>query len=322
MDFRATFSKNPLVLAPMAGVTDYVYRNIVKQHNCGLMYTEMVSLKGLIYDNKKTKKILDFTDQQRPIVAQVFGSKLSDFERGIPIVESSKVDAIDINMGCPTPKIVKNGDGAALLKDIYLAEKILLTTIRSTKCPVTIKIRLGWDESNIVAKDFVKMAENAGAAAVAIHGRTREQFYSGSANWDRIAEAKADTSIPILANGDVFKPEDVVKIMEYTGCEGVMIGRGAMGNPWIFSNSLNLLEKGHYKQPSPPEIIEQAIVHLQKQVDYFGETLGVKMMRKHIAWYLKGLSGSAKVKREIHSTDKLKCALEILEKHKKQLENS
>ncbi|WP_350343765.1 tRNA dihydrouridine synthase DusB [Proteinivorax tanatarense] len=318
MNYSKQLKKNPLVLAPMAGVTDYVYRGIVKEHNCGIMYTEMVSLKGLIHKNSKTKRILDFNEEQRPIVAQVFGSNISDFKEGIPIVEQWGIDGIDINMGCPTPKIVKNGDGAALLKNLDLAEKLLSTAIKFSRSPVSIKIRLGWDSDNLVVKDFVKMAENAGAATVAIHGRTREQFYSGKADWDQIAEVKSQSSLPIIANGDVFFPEDAEKILKYTGCEGVMIGRGAMGNPWIFSNTMDLLTNKCYTPPSKLEIINQAIGHLRKQVEYFGETLGVKVMRKHLAWYLKGMKNSSDVKMKIHRTENVKEVIKILEKYKKE----
>lgn len=299
-------NENPLVLAPMAGVTDKTFREIVRSYNCGLLYTEMVSTKGLIYGGEKTAELIDITEDQHPVNVQVFGNNPSEFGKIVETIQKKGADFIDINMGCPAPKITKNCEGAALLKDFKNAKAIVTEVVKNASIPVTLKIRKGWDESSIVAIEYAQMAESEGISAIAVHGRTREQFYSGIADWDIIKDIKAKVKIPVIGNGDVFSPEDAKKLLEYTKCDGVMIGRGAMGNPWLFRRSYKLLKNNYLEpEPTPDQKIDLAIYHLKEHIKYKGEYLGLRQMRKHLAWYLKGLPNATNVRDAINTIESM-----------------
>ncbi len=284
-------------LAPMAGITDKVFRMLCREQGCGMAYTEMVSAKGLFYGSEKTEDLLETYPDEHPVGAQIFGSDPDIMARMAERVSGLDVDIIDINMGCPTPKIVNNGDGSALLKNPKLAGEIIRRVVKASSKPVTVKIRKGWDGSSVNAVEIALIAQEAGAAAVTVHGRTREQFYSGEADWDIIGEVKARLSIPVIGNGDVFSAEAAAELIRQTGCDGVMIGRGALGNPWIFRDVVSYLQKGIVGfPPSPSKKISMALRHLRMLCDYKGERVAVNEMRKHIAWYLKGLRDSGRIK--------------------------
>ena len=284
----------PVALAPMAGVTDLPYRVICSELGCGFTISEMVSAKGLLFKNKKTKKMLEIAPEERPTAIQLFGSNPNELAEAAKIVEASGADIIDFNMGCPVPKIVNNGDGSALMKNEKLAGEVLKALVSSVKIPVTVKFRAGWSAENLNAVNIAKIAEASGVAAVAVHGRTREQFYSGSANWDIIRKVKENVNIPVFGNGDILSAVDVKKIMEKTNCDGVMIGRGADGNPWIFAEiKANLLGLA-YKPPSLDEKFELMIRHLKMLIEFKGEVIACKEMRRHVNTYVKGLPYAAK----------------------------
>lgn len=293
-------SCTPLFLAPMAGITDRPFRMICKEMGADVLITEMVSTRGLFYDDQKTRKLLEIGDEEHPIGVQLFGNDPEFFSHAAKKIRDFNFDFININMGCPTPKIVKNGDGCALMKVPDLAARIIEYTVRASENPVSIKIRKGWDESSVNAVEFARMAEKSGASQVFVHGRTRESFYSGKADWDIIRRVKEAVGIPVIGNGDVFSPQDAKAMLEKTGCDGVMIGRGALGNPWIFREVKYFLKTG--RQLPPPEMeekLETILLHMDRAIDFYGERLGVLEMRKHIGWYLKGLPNSAAVKRAI-----------------------
>lgn len=293
---------NPVISAPMAGVTDRAFRILAKEAGCGLVYTEMVSDQALIYGNSKTDIILNVTGEQGPLSVQIFGSNPGYMEKAAVMVAERKPQLIDINMGCPTPKIVKNGEGSALMRNPRLAIDIVQGVIGAVKIPVTVKIRMGWDEEHINVVDMAVMLERAGVSAIAVHGRTREQFYRGKANWNIIRDVKNAVSIPVIGNGDVSSPEDAKRILEETGCDGVMVGRAAMGNPWIFKSIIHYLETGEkLPPPSWEERILVAIRHLNLLIQYKGIYIGVREMRKHAAWYLKGLPGAARLRQELNN---------------------
>ncbi|HHW03590.1 MAG TPA: tRNA dihydrouridine synthase DusB [Thermoanaerobacterales bacterium] len=284
----------------MAGITDRPFRMICKEMGADVLITEMVSTRGLFYDDQKTRKLLEIGDEEHPIGVQLFGNDPEFFSHAAKKIRDFNFDFININMGCPTPKIVKNGDGCALMKVPDLAARIIEYTVRASENPVSIKIRKGWDESSVNAVEFARMAEKSGASQVFVHGRTRESFYSGKADWDIIRRVKEAVGIPVIGNGDVFSPQDAKAMLEKTGCDGVMIGRGALGNPWIFREVKYFLKTG--RQLPPPEMeekLETILLHMDRAIDFYGERLGVLEMRKHIGWYLKGLPNSAAVKRAI-----------------------
>jgi nifR3 family TIM-barrel protein len=304
---------NNVFLAPMAGVTDMAYRILCKKMGCGLTYTEMVSAKGMHYESKNTEDLLEMADIERPGAAQIFGNDPDIMAETAKKVEARGVDILDINMGCPTPKIVKNGDGSALMLKPNLIGEIVHKVSSAVKIPVTVKIRKGWDEQSINAVEVALIAEKAGAAAVAVHGRTREQFYSGCADWSIIKEVKQSLSIPVIGNGDIFTPQDARKMLQETNCDAVMIGRGAEGNPWIFKSTIEYLNTGTIiSEPAIDEIIELIREHLNLVVKFKGENIGVKEMRKHIAWYLKGLPSSACIKAEIFKAIKVEEVEKLL----------
>lgn len=284
----------PVVLAPMAGVTDMPFRLLCKRFGCGLVCSEMVSDKALLYGNDRTRGMLAIDPRERPISIQLFGAGPETMAEAARIVEGFRPDIIDINMGCPAPKVVKSGEGAALLRDLDLAGRIIEAVVRSVSIPVTVKMRSGWDSDHIVAPDLARRAEEAGAAAVTVHARTREQFYSGRADWALIARVCRAVSIPVIGNGDVTDPASAMAMFEQTGCRGVMIGQGALGNPWVFRRVERSLAGG--EDPGSPSLAERLAVareHLRAHVAECGEERGIKEMRKHLAWYLKGMPGAA-----------------------------
>lgn len=311
---------NNVFLAPMAGVTDKAFRILCKGMGCGLTYTEMVSAKGMHYKSENTEELLDMAEEEKPAAAQIFGSDPDIMAETAAAVEKKGAAIIDINMGCPTPKIVKNGDGSALMLKPDLVREIVRSVVRAVGVPVTVKIRKGWDESSVNAVEIAGIAEQEGASAVTVHGRTREQFYSGKADWNIIKQVKASLKIPVIGNGDVFSPQDALQLLQETGCDAVMIGRGAQGNPWIFGRVIEYLRSGEpLPEPSAEERLQMLLRHLHMIVDFKGENTGVKEMRKHAAWYLKGLHGSAQVKTEIHTAVTVRHIEEIVGRYFEEL---
>ena len=295
--------KIPLYLAPMAGITDMPFRTICKQFGADVLITEMISTRGLVYDDPKTSKLLEIGSGENPIGVQLFGNNPGDFVKSVEKIIDLPFDFLNINMGCPTPKIIKNGDGCALMKDPKLASRIIEMTVKVSSKPVSVKIRKGWDEDSVNAVKFSSIAENSGASMIIIHGRTREMFYSGKADWDIIKRIKETVAIPVIGNGDVFTPEDAFEMFKKTNCDGIMIGRGALGNPWIFKDVKHFLNTG--RKTSPPHIKElrdTMLFHLNKAISYHGERLGILEMRKHLAWYIKGLPHSAPVKNALQQS--------------------
>ncbi|ENZ9536551.1 TPA: tRNA dihydrouridine synthase DusB [Clostridioides difficile] len=312
--------KNKVFLSPMAGVTDLPFRLICKEQGCGLLYTEMINGKALCYDDENTKKMLKIEEEEHPIAVQIFGSEPEFMGRAAEIMNDYSNEILDINMGCPAPKVVKNGDGSALMKNPKLAEEVLRAVVKNSKKPVTLKIRKGWDDNSVNAVEIAKIAEDCGISALAIHGRTREQFYTGKADWDIIAEIKKNLSIPVIGNGDVFTIEDSINMLDKTGCDAIMIGRGAQGNPWIFKRINHYMNTGEIlPEPTLNEKISTAIKHLKLAVEEHGEYVAVREMRKHIAWYLKGLRNSAKLRDEIN---KIEDYQEVVSKLEYYMEDS
>lgn len=290
---------NRIVLAPMAGITDKAFRLIARAHGCGLVYTEMVSAKALTYNNQKTRSLLDLTGEQPPIAVQLFGSEPEVMAEGASIAVQEGADIVDVNMGCPVPKIVRNGEGSALLADPGKACRIVRAIADAVNVPVTVKMRIGWDRSNIVATDLAKRLEEAGASAIAVHGRTRDQYYSGKADWNAIREVKKAVTVPVIGNGDIWVPADAARMLEETGCDAVMLGRGVLGNPWLVSNTLRFLNGEEPVMVGEEQKIQAAIRHLDLAIELKGERAAVLEMRKHLAWYLKGLPHTAHLKESI-----------------------
>lgn len=297
--------QNKVFLAPMAGVTDVVFRTLCKEQGCGLTYSEMVSAKGIMYDNDNTKKLLEINEKEGKVAVQLFGSDpnvLADMAKKLD--DNDDIGFFDINMGCPAPKIVKNGDGSALMKNPKLIGQIVKAVSSNTKKPLTIKIRKGFDDDCVNAVEIAKIVEENGGSGLAIHGRTREQFYSGTADWDIIRKVKESVSIPIIGNGDITSPEKAKEIFDYTGCDAIMIGRAAQGNPWIFKRVVHYLETGEIlEKPSINEKIDVAIKHLHMLVEYKGEYIGIREMRKHLGWYIKGMPKSSEMRVTINSVE-------------------
>jgi len=301
MQIREILKNNPLVLAPMAGITDFPYRRICREFGAGLVFSEMVSVEALIREHKRTHSMLRTDPAERPVVFQIFGSKPASMAEAAHIVSQGEVDFIDINMGCPVPKILKSGAGSALLRDLGLAKEIMSAVVGASKVPVLVKIRLGWDAKSIVAVDMAQAAEAAGIAAVTVHGRTKAQGFSGQADWAMIKKVKKSVSLPIIGNGDVRSGQDAKRMLDETGCDGVMIGRAIQGYPWIFREAKQYLETGTAPSlPAPEERKAVMLRHLNDMIALLGDDVGVREMRKHLCWYTKGLHGGAEFRTRIN----------------------
>lgn len=319
MNIGSIVLQHPVILAPMAGVCDLPFRVLAKRMGCALVVAEMVSDKGLIYKNEHTYEMLAIEQSERPISIQIFGSDPICMAKAARIVEQAGADIIDINMGCPTPKIVKNGEGSALMRTPDLAYRIIAAVVAAVQIPVTVKMRKGWDESSVNAPVIAKLAEQAGAAAVAVHGRTREQFYSGVADLEIIQQVKASVTIPVIGNGDIRCPEDACRMMAVTGCDGVMIGRAAQGNPWIFAQINYFLDTGlQLPLPTAAEKIALLKRHLELVLQFKGEYIGIREMRKHAAWYTKGLPRSAELRCQFNQAENKIDFLEVINKFELQ----
>ena len=296
--------KNRYILAPMAGVTDLPFRLLCKEQGAGLLCMEMISAKALQYKNRNTKALLQIDPREYPVSLQLFGADPDIISEQAKAIEELPFQILDINMGCPVPKVVKNGEGSALMKNPRLVYDVVYKTVRAISKPVTVKIRKGFDEEHVNAVEIAKIIEEAGGAAVAVHGRTREKYYSGKADWDIIRQVKEAVSIPVIGNGDVTGSLAAEQLLEETGCDGVMIGRGCQGNPWIFRELNEYEETGKVPhRPSKKEIKEMMLRHAQLQIELKGDYLGIREMRKHVAWYTKGMEGSAKLRDEINRVE-------------------
>lgn len=290
-----------LALGPMAGVTDLPFRVLCKEQGADLIYTEMVSAKGIYYKNKNTDALLEIREDERPVALQLFGSDPEIMGSMAAYIEHRNFDILDINMGCPVPKVVNNGEGSAMLKTPQLAGKIVESIAKSIKKPVSVKFRIGFDEIDDHIIDFAKRMEASGASLIAVHGRTRAQYYSGTANWDVIRQIKKAVSIPVLGNGDIFTPQDAKAMLEQTECDGIMVARGVRGNPWLFREIKAYLEHGELiPKPSCEELVNMVLRHGKLQVEWKGEHIGIKEMRKHVAWYTTGYKNSAKLRGKVN----------------------
>lgn len=323
MNFAGVELKNNVFLAPMAGVTDLAFRLVCKEMEAGLLYTEMVSTKAIFYGDKKTDQLMKVKQEEKPVALQIFGSDPRIMARVTDENLNLKDDFefIDINMGCPAPKIVKNGDGSALMKNPSLVRDVVKAVVGVSNKPVTVKIRKGWDDNTQNAVQIAKIIESAGASAITVHGRTREQQYSGVADWEMIKRVKESVKIPVVGNGDIFEPQDALEMIKQTNCDAVMIGRGSRGNPWIFKRTAHLLNTGILlPSPTDKEKVEMSLKHLKLIFKFKPERMAIREMRKHIAWYIKGMRGSAEMRNSINKIDNRDELEYILKKYIEELD--
>ena len=298
--------ENRYILGPMAGVTDLPFRLLCREQGAGLLCMEMVSAKAIYYNNRNTESLLEIHPDEQPVSLQLFGSDPAIMSEMAKRIEERPFAILDINMGCPVPKVVKNGEGSALMKNPKLVYEIVSAIVKAIDKPVTVKIRKGFDDDHVNAVEIAKIIEEAGAAAVAVHGRTREQYYSGKADWDIIRQVKEAVSIPVIGNGDVTSPQKADELVKQTGCDGIMIARGAQGNPWIFSEMIHWEETGELPpRPDKDEVREMMLRHARLQLEYKGEFSGIREMRKHVAWYTKGLKGAARLREKVNALESL-----------------
>lgn len=310
-----TVLENNVILAPMAGVTDLPFRVLCREQGAGCVVTEMVSAKAVLYNNKNTRELLQIDPAERPAAVQLFGSEPDIMAEIAARLEEGPYDYIDVNMGCPVPKIVNNGEGSALMKNPERAKEVLTAMVKAVKKPVTVKFRKGFNDLSVNAVEFAKMAESCGVAAVAVHGRTREQYYSGKADWDIIRQVKEAVRIPVIGNGDIFTPEDAGRMLKETGCDGIMVARGAKGNPWLFGRINHYLDTGEVLPgTSMAEIKAMILRHGRMLVQFKGEGVAMREMRGHMAWYTKGMPHSATLRNEINQVETLEGFVELLDR--------
>ena len=310
-----TVLENNVILAPMAGVTDLPFRVLCREQGAGCVVTEMVSAKAVLYNNRNTRELLQIDPDERPAAVQLFGSEPDIMAEIAARLEEGPYDYIDVNMGCPVPKIVNNGEGSALMKNSERAKEVLTAMVKAVKKPVTVKFRKGFNDLSVNAVEFAKMAESCGVAAVAVHGRTREQYYSGKADWDIIRQVKEAVRIPVIGNGDIFTPEDAGRMLKETGCDGIMVARGAKGNPWLFGRINHYLDTGEVLPgPSMAEIKAMILRHGRMLVQFKGEGVAMREMRGHMAWYTKGMPHSATLRNEINQVETLEGFVELLDR--------